>query len=449
MSPSPRPSRRRAPPRARHEESKAGSRVRCAPHEVGGLHTPTRGAAASHAPGPIVAVELSPVAAVQAAWRAEPCLRSAPLAIVAPGGPVQAVCPLAAAAGIVPGQGVTQARLCCPDVMMRALDRAAIALLYDDLLVTLSAMSPVVEAANSAAGLAYLDARGLERLWGDPAAVARKALQALAARDLAARAGAGPARVVALTLARRMGAEGPRALAEPEARAFLHALPIDDPTLGLLPATATALRELGITTAGALAALPLAGVALRFGPDAIAAHHSVASAADPPLHPWRPPDSLAVEHRVEAGISDAMVVQALLRRLSDWLAVQLVERGQAAATLTLHVACENGARLAQRAYYGTPLQAAPTLAAAALDLLARSRLTAPVEALALRATDLRRPDARQRGLWDDQTVDRRHERLAAAMAAHAQRYGQGRLRRLRRDPLAADGWVWEEAEDVP
>jgi hypothetical protein len=144
-----------------------------------------------------------------------------------------------------------------------------------------------------------------------------------------------------------------------------------------------------------------------------------------------------------------MVVQALLRRLSDWLAVQLVERGQAAATLTLHVACENGARLAQRAHYGTPLLAAPALVAAALDLLARSQLTSPVEALALRATDLRRPDARQRGLWSDQAVDRRHERLAAAMAAHAQRYGQGRLRRLRRDSLAADGGVWEEAEDAP
>src|SRR5207302_4143148 len=116
----------------------------------------------------------------------------------------------------------------------------------------LSAISPVVEAAASAAGLAYLDARGLERLWGARAAGARKALQALAARDVAARAGAGPTRVVALALARRMGAEGPRALAEPEARAFLHALPIDDPALGLSPVTATALRELGLTTAGAL-----------------------------------------------------------------------------------------------------------------------------------------------------------------------------------------------------
>jgi len=349
----------------------------------------------------------------------------------------------------VPGHAVTQARLRCPDVTVRAPDREAIALLYDDLLVTLSAISPVVEAAASAAGPAYLDARGLERLWGDPAAVARKALQALAARDLAARAGAGPTRVVALALARRMGPDGPRALADPQARAFLHALPIDDPTLGLAPATATTLRELGITTAGALAALPLTGLSLRFGPDAMAARHSAAGEGDPPLRPWAPPDSLAVEHRVEAGVSDAMVVQALLRRLSDRLAAQLAERGQAAATLALHVACEDGTRLAQRAHHWPPLQAAPALAAAALGLLARGRLAAPVEALALQATDLRRPDARQHGLWDDQTVDRRHERLAAAMAAHAQRYGRDRLRRLRRDPLTEDGWAWEESEDAP
>ena len=67
---------------------------------------------------------------------------------------------------------------------------AAVERSLPDLLVPQDSLPP--------AGAVYLDAGGLEGIGGDGAAVARAALHALAQRAVSARAGAGPARLVAL-----------------------------------------------------------------------------------------------------------------------------------------------------------------------------------------------------------------------------------------------------------
>ncbi len=245
--------------------------------------------------GPLVAVMLHPAPLIQTAWRARPALRGAPLAAAPAGGRVASACPLAESVGVADGQSVAQARLRCPTLAVVPPDPMAAALLYDELLYTLVAFSPVVEAADADAGMAYLDAHGLAALWGvdptrwDGSAVARAIVDALATRGIDVRAGAGPTRVVARALARRMEAGEPRALGSDAAMAFLRALPLADPALGLTPAAVAALRDLGITTAGALAALPEAGVSLRFSDDVRAAWRVAAGADEPPLDAAGPP----------------------------------------------------------------------------------------------------------------------------------------------------------------
>ncbi len=157
--------------------------------------------------GVIVAVLLDPPLFVQAAWQAAPVTRVDPLVVGAPGGLVLAACPQAAAQGVAAGQSTAQARLRCPDLRVLPPDHAAASLLWDTLLGALADVSPLVEAADGEGELAYLDARGLDALWGDGAAVARQALHALAAMGLAARAGAGPTRAVARALTRRMASD--------------------------------------------------------------------------------------------------------------------------------------------------------------------------------------------------------------------------------------------------
>jgi nucleotidyltransferase/DNA polymerase involved in DNA repair len=402
-------------------------------------------AGATPASGPIVAIACTPVPLVQAWWRADPTLRTMPLVIAPPERPILAVCPLAREVGIQPGQQLAQARLRCPGLQIRPPEPEAALALYERLLDALAGCSPVIEAADPVAGVAYLDARGLSRLWGDLPGVARVALRAAAGGGLHARAGIGPTRLVALALARRAagGADAPVLLGD-EVSAFLRDLPLGDGALGLSPAVVQMLQELGVTTAGTLAGLPQAGLALRFPSEVLAVWRAARGLAEPPLRPWTPPERLAVGHRVEEGLEDWTIVEAVLRQLAARLSRQLRARAHVTATLTLSLRCTDGAEHLRRARHWPPVQAEPALTAAALDLLGGCRPGTQIEAIELQATDFAAPDAIQQTLWGDAARDRRGERLAAVLQTQARRHGRSMLRRWRPDPLAAEGWTCEE-----
>jgi len=425
---------------------------------VRAVNAPRDGAGLAGSDGPIVAVEIHPAPPIQAAWRARPLLRGGPLAVAPPGGHITSACPAASRAGAVAGQSIAQARLLCPDLVVVPPDAAATSLLYDDALRALTALSPVVEAADPRVGMAYLDARGLALLWGedlggwDGRTLARGALHALADSGIGARGGAGPTRTLALALARRMGPEGPRALTGEAARVFLRALPLDDLALGLAPASALALRDLGVTTAGALAALPEPGVALRFGADVRAAWRVAGGRQEPPLRPWAPPERLTVARRIEGGTDDGTIVEAIVRALCAEIADQLGARCRATSALALYLECVDGTRPATGGRYWPPLRDPSILAAAALPLLAACRVAASVETIAMGATDLHAPQVVQRGLWGDDGDEcageggaaRRRERLAGVLAARARHHGASPPRRWRPAPHTEDGWALDE-----
>ena len=400
---------------------------------------------------------LHPAPLIQTAWRARPALRGAPLAAAPAGGRVASACPLAESVGVADGPSVAQARLRCPTLAVVPPDPMAAALLYDELLYTLVAFSPVVEAADADAGMAYLDAHGLAALWGvdptrwDGSAVARAIVDALATRGIDVRAGAGPTRVVARALARRMEAGEPRALGSDAAMAFLRALPLADPALGLTPAAVAALRDLGITTAGALAALPEAGVSLRFSDDVRAAWRVAAGADEPPLRRWTPLARLTVTRTLDGGVSDGVVLAAVARELGERLAGLLACQGHAMGALTLQLTCEDGARHARQGRHWPPIQGAPALVSGALALLTEARPVTAVETVELCATDLRAPDATQHGLWDSEGahVGRRQTRLAAVLAAHTRGDGPGLAYRWRADPHTDEGWARDAVDLGP
>jgi len=68
--------------------------------------------------------------------------------------------------------------------------------------------------------------------------------------------------------------------------------------------------------------------------------------------------------------------------------------------------------------------------------------------MALMAGDLCVPPTQQQGLWDDGRGRSDAARLETVLAAHARRYGHGRLQRLQRDPTAPDGWRWLDLESA-
>jgi protein ImuB len=356
---------------------------------------------------------------------------------------VLAACPQADALGIRPGHRVAQARFLCPTITIRAPNQAASAVLYEDILDALTGVAPIVEAADHGAGLAYLDGRGLERLWGTAPAVAGAARHAAMAAGANVRVGGGPNRLVARALANRMcGDADPSCLTGAEATAFLHALPLLEPGFALPVTVLDQLDELGLRTASALAALPRAGVALRFDAGVLALWDLLTGAPEPPLRAWTQPERLAARFGSDEGLEDRTVLEHVLRRLAGQIAAQLRAGSRATACLTLRLSWTDGATRIARAPQWPALFASDALARAALPLLERC-LGEPnpqaVEALVLEATELGPAPVTQAALFGDPLAPRR-ARLEDVLADQARRHGEALFGRWQADPLDRDGW---------
>ena len=272
--------------------------------------------------GLIIAVLCEPSLLIQAAWHAEPACRREPLAVVSDADRVLGACPLAAAAGVRPGQRLTQARLFCPELRMTGPDAGAATILYEDLLAALSTVSPLVEATSADTGITYLDGRGLSRLIGDPRAIIQATTAAAAAVGVTIQAGAGPTRLLARVVVQRSSLRiSPASLSDDEARQLLRATPIGDPLFALPPPILGQFDELGLRTAGALAAVPRAALALRFEAAVLALWDALHDAPEPTLRPWRPPAVLTARHETEEGVDDRLLLEALVGNLAGILGI--------------------------------------------------------------------------------------------------------------------------------
>jgi len=164
---------------------------------------------------------------------------------------------LARHAGVKPGMTVSQAIGLCPTLRLIEPDPVH----YDDcfsrLLAALNEVSPVVEPGEL--GLAYLGCDGLEGIYGGPA----KVVEAIHRTSHAARVGWGIGKFTAWVAASR--AKPGEAVIVPVGaeKKFLASQPIS--VLTLDSDTHRRLRQLGIRTLGALAALPEEAVTAQFG----------------------------------------------------------------------------------------------------------------------------------------------------------------------------------------
>ena len=206
-------------------------------------------------------------------------LTACPAALLAPdlSRKLWQVSPLARHAGVRPGMTVSQAIGLCPTLRLCEPDPVHYDERFARLLAALNEVSPVVEPGEL--GLAYLGADGLEGIYGSP----RKIVEAIAASvsrldgwsvsDSATtnrltgqptnRLGFGLGKFTAWVAASRAkpgeavivpaGGEGQFLASQPIA-----VLPLD-------PDTHRRLRQLGIRTLGALAALPEEAVTAQFG----------------------------------------------------------------------------------------------------------------------------------------------------------------------------------------
>jgi DNA polymerase-4/protein ImuB len=167
------------------------------------------------------------------------------------------VSPLARHAGVKPGMTVSQAIGMCPALRLCEPDPVHYDERFAHLLAALSEVSPIVEAGEL--GLAYVGGDGLEGIYGGP----EKVVEAIHRMSHAARVGWGLGKFIAWVAASR-AKPGEAIIVTPgDAGTFLASQPIA--VLPLDPDTHRRLRQLGLRTLGALAALPEEAVTAQFG----------------------------------------------------------------------------------------------------------------------------------------------------------------------------------------
>jgi protein ImuB len=317
-----------------------------------------------------------PCFAAAAAERCEPTLRDRPLAIVVGAPPATRVLEANAVArerGVAPGMTETEARARARPLVTRPPSGPDVTAARAALLDAVFAVSPRIEEA--APGVVHVDAAGLERLVGDPAAIAARLARVAAAVGLPARVGMGTTRAVARVAA---SLSGPRITIVPPAEeaAWLAAAPLH--VLALGDDVAEMLAGWGIRTLGELAALPRDGLADRLGAAGLRAQDAARGVDREPFRPYVPPpfweEAMGLEWEIESLIALAPILDAVL----DRLCARLTVAGVAADAIGVELRLADGTRHVRAIPLAYPLREGRPLATLiALDLEAHPP-TAPV-----------------------------------------------------------------------
>jgi protein ImuB len=245
------------------------------------------------------------------------------------------------------------------------------------------AHSPRVEDAG--AGHVYLDASGLEALFGDEPRLAARLHEAAAAAGLETRVGIAGGRIAALAAA-RLGAGA--TVVEPGGdAAYLTVAPLS--LLELSEDVAARLSRWGLRTLGELAALPTAGLFERLGGEGVRLQR-LARGEDPrPLVSWRPVPLFEESVDCEWGMETLAPVVERMGDLAVRVCASLGARGLAADGFEWVCRLDGGG-----VHEGALTPAVPMTDAAAVSGLLRLGLEARpprgiVRSLTLRARPVR------------------------------------------------------------
>ncbi|MEA2253184.1 MAG: protein ImuB [Solirubrobacteraceae bacterium] len=351
----------------------------------------------------------------------------------------------AEAFGIHLGMRMGEALARCPRLALVPPDPLGVADAWERVLARLEGIGAAVEPGRP--GLACFDARGLRRLHGGSVdgvlAAAREALRrrpatatatgpgrpAAGRATAAIRLGVGPSRFCAVVAAaararaRRPGfVAGAADLAAEPVALLRHRSEVAD-----LPVE---LERLGIGTLGALAALPRAAVADRFGRPGLLAH-DLAHGRDTPLRPRRPGEVLEEVLELEESSSGTQLERAL-GLLVDRLLARRERDGRTLRAVVLGAALVEGGTWRERVVFREPLADAGRMRLVLVQRL--GLLPAPAEALRLSVERFGPPHPAGAALFDDGSARRAARLREAIRQVRAAAGPEAALRILAVDP---------------
>lgn len=353
--------------------------------------------------------------AIQARQRLEPALREGPWALMAQAGRqsrVKAASPLAARAGVEPGQSAALALARCPQLTLREDDAGARAHAARLLFFAAYALAPRVE--ETAPGRCTVDLRG--RPPESQAACCLEAVESLRHKFLDTRVGLAPTPALA---------HFATALASPlklvrAPLADLAELPLE--RTGIPGHLLEILAQWGLHKAGAFARLPRQAVGERLGPEGLALWDDLHGHTRRVLRE----SSLPTEHlstvELEEPVERLDPLLFILRRLLDERAAQLEAAGAVAAALTLTLTLENRRQCEQAFRLPQPTRRVEVLFRMLHGRLENLSTEAAITAIALRVEPAREQPG-QLGLFE--TTLRDPHRLTETLAQLCGTVGTG------------------------
>ncbi|MEK7469428.1 MAG: hypothetical protein AAB074_18795 [Planctomycetota bacterium] len=328
-------------------------------------------------------------------------------------------------AGLHRGMALALAEKLCPDLLVlpprpELYDRATAAFAR-----VLATFSPLCELAGP--GHAWLDLTGTSRLWGSPADAATRIRLALG-RELRLwpAAAAASNKLVSHVATRVVKPDGVEAVAPGTEAAYLAPLAVR-----LLPGlgeeTERRLEELGVATAGALAATPSHALAVAFGAAGPALRDRARGIDPSPVCPEpgervvKEETSLADDTNDSARLADetSRLVQAAARRLRA--------AGFRARKASVTLTHSDGIRATRQRLLPAPSDLDPDLIPPVLDLLALAlQRRVRVRTIAVSFARLGAADV-QPGLFGEAPDSKNKHALVAAVDRVRAKYGAGAL----------------------
>lgn len=310
-----------------------------------------------------------PAFALQLLLKRHPDWRAHPAAVVeaeTPQAPVLSVNRAARKAGVLPGMRYAAALSMAPGLRAGAVARSEVGEAVASLAERLRRFTPNVEPSGDEPGVFWLDARGLEPLFGSLSAWAERIHAAIADDGFHASLVVGFGRFGAWALARAYRGVHVVGSVEEE-RTAARAVRLE--RLALPPAARDGLAKLGVRTVGDLMDLPQDGTGLRYGPEARRLHRMATGDLAVPLQPARPDPPAARRVILDDPVADTALVLALVEREIPSLLREVERKGRALAALELGFRFE---RMGD--HVETVRAAAPTLSPERVLELVRLRL---------------------------------------------------------------------------
>ncbi|WP_298864491.1 DNA polymerase IV [uncultured Microbacterium sp.] len=366
----------------------------------------------------------------------DPSLRGLPLIIGAPDGRsvVSSASYEARRYGVRSAMPVSQAVRLCPQARIVPPDFTKYRAVSEAVMDVFRSVTPLVEQLSI--DEAFLDVRGVRRLWGSPGEIA--VLLRRRVRDevgITCSVGVAATKHVAKMASTISKPDGMLIVPAARTQEFLDPRPVGA-IWGVGPKTVETLQRRGIRLIRDVRETPLESLSRAVGPALALRMQQLARGEDArAVQTARIEKSVGHEETFEVDVTDAAVLRAELLRLSDRVGARLRSSGWQAGAVAIKIRFADFSTLTRTTSLPEPTEVGQRIGDTAVGLFDQLERRDPVRLVGVRAEKLRESAGGALALWDD---DEDQRRLEGALDDARARFGAGMITRARHLGRAGD-----------